>query len=156
MQVKIVKVDLLNVIEDAFSELTYLSGSDTTSKEISVSGEDFYSDLWRIKEIFRNLISNAIKYRNQKLDRSVIRINIEVTPTRAKIVFSDNGVGINQDQISNIFDMFYRASEVSDGSGLGLYIVKNAIEKLNGTIEVESQPNVGTTFTIVLPNQQLD
>lgn len=156
MQVKIVKVDLLSVIEDAFSELTYLSGSDTTSKEISVSGEDFCSDLWRIKEIFRNLISNAIKYRNQKLDRSVIRINIEVTPTRAKIVFSDNGVGINQDQISNIFDMFYRASEVSDGSGLGLYIVKNAIEKLNGTIEVESQPNVGTTFTIVLPNQQLD
>ncbi|MCB0487381.1 MAG: PAS domain-containing sensor histidine kinase [Cyclobacteriaceae bacterium] len=156
MQVRIGRVDFNSVIEEAFSELTYLKGSDVTSKEISVSGVDFNSDLWRIKEIFRNLISNAIKYRNQKLSRSLIGIKIDVTPAQATVVFSDNGVGISEDQITNIFEMFYRASEVSEGSGLGLYIVKNAIEKLNGTIEVESQPEKGTTFKIMLPNQQLD
>lgn len=156
MKVKIGKVDLHTIIEEAFSELTYLKGSDITVKEVLISGTNFNSDLWRIKEIFRNLISNAIKYRNQKLQKSLIKIEIDVTPTQATIVFSDNGVGISQDQIVNIFEMFYRASEVSDGSGLGLYIVKNAIEKLNGTIEVESQPDRGTTFKIVLPNQQLD
>jgi signal transduction histidine kinase len=70
-------------------------------------------------------------------------------------VFSDNGVGIDEDKVGNIFEMFYRASEVSEGSGLGLYIVKNAVERLKGSIEVESKRNYGTTFTIILPNEEI-
>lgn len=152
MDVRYVKIELEAVIEQTFSELTYLKGADTIGKQIQISGGDFYSDLWRIKEIFRNLISNAIKYRNQRIDSPFISIKIDVTFESAKIIFEDNGIGIDKDNLSSIYEMFYRASELSDGSGLGLYIVKNAIDKLGGTIETASKLNVGTTFTIVLPN----
>ncbi|MDL5047623.1 HAMP domain-containing sensor histidine kinase [Oscillatoria amoena NRMC-F 0135] len=70
------------------------------------------------------------------------------------MVFADNGIGISEDNLGRIFDMFYRATEQSDGSGIGLYIVKNAVEKLDGTINVQSKPGEGTTFIIQLPDQR--
>ncbi|MBL7874140.1 MAG: HAMP domain-containing histidine kinase, partial [Cyclobacteriaceae bacterium] len=72
---------------------------------------------------------------------------------QANIVFTDNGIGISEENLSKIFEMFYRASEQSEGSGLGLYIVKNAVEKLGGHLNVSSRLNEGTTFEIVLPNK---
>ncbi|HCM76324.1 MAG TPA: hypothetical protein DIS90_08070 [Cytophagales bacterium] len=155
MEIKLCEIDFNQIINDSFSDLTYLSGAELVSKKILISGIEFYSDLWRIKEIFRNLISNSIKYRNDKTSQVDISINIQVDTKCATITFSDNGIGIDEDKVNNIFEMFYRASEVSTGSGLGLYIVKNAVEKLKGTIEVESAPNKGTTFTIMIPNEQL-
>ena len=68
-------------------------------------------------------------------------------------MFSDNGIGIEKDKLARIFEMFYRATEQSDGSGIGLYIVKNAVEKLGGSISVESKIGSGTIFTILLPNR---
>jgi signal transduction histidine kinase len=70
----------------------------------------------------------------------------------AEIIFKDNGIGIDTENLNHIFEMFYRASEQSDGSGLGLYIVKNAVDKLGGTIQVESTLGEGTEFKITLPN----
>jgi signal transduction histidine kinase len=64
---------------------------------------------------------------------------------------SDNGTGISKDKLSKIFDMFYRGTEISKGSGLGLYIVRETIEKMNGTIRVESVEGQGTSFIIKLP-----
>ncbi len=154
MEVKIGKIDFNKVIQDTFGELTYLSGAENVEKKISITGGDFYSDSWRIKEVFRNLVSNAIRYRNKNLNGVTVSVRIEVKRESAKIVFADNGMGIDQDKLGSIFEMFYRASDTSEGSGLGLYIVKNAIEKLNGSIDVESTRNYGTTFTITLPNEQ--
>jgi signal transduction histidine kinase len=67
--------------------------------------------------------------------------------------FSDNGIGIDPKSLTRIFEMFYRASGQSEGSGIGLYIVKNAIDKLGGHMQVESEMNKGTTFRITLPNR---
>jgi signal transduction histidine kinase len=67
------------------------------------------------------------------------------------IIFSDNGIGIEKNDLAKIFEMFYRATIQSDGSGIGLYIVKNAVEKLGGGISVSSKVGFGTTFTIKLP-----
>jgi len=64
----------------------------------------------------------------------------------------DNGIGISAENQSKIFDMFYRVSSSSVGSGLGLYIVKETIDKLNGQIEIESELSKGTTFNIHIPN----
>ncbi|GAA5039989.1 hypothetical protein GCM10011506_39940 [Marivirga lumbricoides] len=117
--------------------------------------EPFYSDLTKIRIILNNLISNAIKYR--KTSEGLISfINIYVTTTEeeAKIIIEDNGEGISQDKLEKIFDMFYRASENSEGSGLGMYIVKNVIKKLNADIKVESEERKGTTFTVTVPNDQ--
>jgi signal transduction histidine kinase len=65
--------------------------------------------------------------------------------------FTDNGIGISPNQIDNIFKMFHRATEKSDGAGLGLYIVKEVVEKLNGSIDVTSSLGQGTKFYIKLP-----
>jgi signal transduction histidine kinase len=121
-------------------------------KEVEVSGIDFYSDPWRIEEIFRNLVSNAIKYRKMDTSKHLIKIKVETTDATARIIFTDYGIGISQTDQSKIFDMFYRASARSIGSGLGLYIVRNAVEKLGGRVGVESIPDQYTTFKIELFN----
>jgi PAS domain S-box-containing protein len=146
-------VDLRKIIKQTFTELNYLKGNDEIRKDICVEGEDFYSDPWRIAEIFRNLISNAIKYRN--LDHPSPRIEIDTYSTKeaTEISFKDNGIGIDEKNLEHIFEMFYRASEQSEGSGLGLYIVKNAVDKLGGVVMVNSQLGQGTSFKIVLPNR---
>jgi signal transduction histidine kinase len=115
--------------------------------------EYFISDLTRVRIILNNLISNAIKYRRYYLDRSFIDIRIWVDEEAAHIEVEDNGEGIPEDRLPYIFDMFYRSSERSEGSGLGLYIVKDVLQKLDGHIEVSSTFDKGSTFTVTIPNQ---
>lgn len=149
------KVDLKQIIENTFTDLSYLQGANQIRKEIEISGTDFFSDRWRLAEVFRNLISNAIKYRRLNIEAPTVRIVVKITDQEADISFSDNGIGIEPDKLLNIFDMFYRASTQSEGSGLGLYIVKNAVEKLRGQIDVFSKPLKGTEFKIILPNNKV-
>ncbi|MBT1702657.1 PAS domain-containing sensor histidine kinase [Chryseosolibacter indicus] len=153
MEVSISKVDLRKIIDQTFTDLSYLEGARIMKRNIKIEGIEFYSDHWRISEIFRNLISNAIKYRQLYTDTPEINIKIHVDHLRADINFSDNGIGIDEVSLSKIFDMFYRATEQSDGSGIGLYIVKNAIDKLGGQINVVSKVGHGTRFNILLPNR---
>ncbi len=152
LDIKIEPIDLRQLIDQTFTELSYLKGADEIIRSVKIEGVKFYSDRWRLGEILRNLISNAIKYRNFTRTDSEIIIDINIKPESATISFKDNGIGISQENLEKIFNMFYRASEQSDGSGLGLYIVKNAIDKLNGTIEVTSKEFEFTNFTIHLPN----
>ena len=130
-----------------------MRGTDQVERQVSIQGGEFSSDPWRIGEIFRNLISNAIKYRKINGESCRVSIKVDVNSERALIVFKDNGIGISAENLSKIFEMFYRASEQSEGSGLGLYIVKNAVEKLEGLLSVKSKPGEGTTFEITLPNK---
>jgi signal transduction histidine kinase len=152
LDIKIERIDLEQLIDHTFTELSYLKGADQIKRIVKVEGGEFHSDPWRLGEILRNLISNAIKYRNFTRPDSEIAIHINVKAESATISFKDNGIGISQENVEKIFNMFYRASEQSDGSGLGLYIVKNAIDKLNGKIEVTSQEFEFTHFNIYLPN----
>lgn len=153
LELKVGIVDFQKIVEKTFSDLSYLDGTGKLQKEIAIQGDNFYGDSWRMEEIFRNLVSNAIKYR--KLDDTIPRIAIGIMITRkaVEINFGDNGIGIDPVNLTKIFDMFYRASLQSDGSGLGLYIVKNAIDKLGGRVTAQSQLGQGTTFMITLPNQ---
>ena len=158
---KNLKLDIKNnlirfdeIVNNAFHNLSYMDGADLISKDVQVAGIDFYSDLWRVEEIFRNLISNAIKYRKANNPKPEIRIRIAIEQNEAIISFRDNGIGITKQNLNKVFDMFYRASEQSGGSGLGLYIVKNAVEKLGGRVSVGSEPDLYTIFEIVLPNRK--
>jgi PAS domain S-box-containing protein len=153
MDVNIDRVDLSKIIDQTFMDLGYLEGAKNMKRCVKMEGIDFYSDHWRVSEIFRNLISNAIKYRQLISDNPEVTIKIHVDHLRADISFSDNGIGIDEKNLSRIFDMFYRATEQSDGSGIGLYIVKNAVEKLGGQISVASKVDQGTRFSIILPNR---
>ncbi|MFM9839684.1 MAG: PAS domain S-box protein [Cyclobacteriaceae bacterium] len=156
LDVKIEKIDLKKLIDQTYTDLNYLKGADQIKKEIQIEGGDFYSDPWRIGEILRNLISNSIKYRDFSRTDPEIKININVGEDRVIIFFTDNGIGIGQTNLSKIFEMFYRASLQSDGSGLGLYIVKNAVEKLGGILKVTSDVGKGTTFELKLPNHTIE
>jgi PAS domain S-box-containing protein len=141
-----------SLIEEALNNLMFHENAYKVkiNKNIDVKS-DFYSDITRISTILNNLISNAFKYHRFE-NNSYINILIEADKEKARIEVEDNGSGIDPLYVDRIFDMFYRASESSYGSGLGLYIVKNAVTKLHGTIEVKSVLNQGTKFIVVIPN----
>lgn len=153
-EVSVGPVDLERIIEDSFERLRYVEGSEQISKEVTVEGSmPLHSDAYRLSVILNNLVSNAIKYRDEN-KASKVTIHASVTATQAEITFSDNGIGIPEEFLPKIFDMFFRATERSEGAGLGLYIVKETIDKLYGTIQVNSSPNEGTTFYIKVPNMK--
>jgi len=151
-EIKASAIDFKTLFLDCYETLMYLPGASDIEKEIDVtSNVSFYSDLYRLKIIFRNLISNAIKYRSLSRE-SFITVNIEVNSEYAIIIFQDNGIGIDEKSLDKIFNMFYRATDQSQGSGLGLYLVKETVNKLGGKINVDSVPGGGTVFILQLPN----
>ena len=111
-------------------------------------------DANRLKVVLTNLISNSIRYADFTKLSPFIRIEAFQIENEIKILVTDNGQGISKEHHDRIFDMFYRASENSKGSGLGLYIVMETLTKLGGTIEATSEHGSGSTFAIILPNQK--
>ncbi|MGC4022616.1 MAG: ATP-binding protein [Cyclobacteriaceae bacterium] len=121
---------------------------------VNISQEvDFKTDAVRMRTILRNLISNAMKYYNPTQSDPFIQINIRVSSTHCAIQLRDNGIGIHPDLKGKVYEMFFRATDRSSGSGLGLYIVKSMVDKLDGRISFDSTLNVGTTFLLTIPNQ---
>jgi two-component system sensor histidine kinase/response regulator len=114
----------------------------------------FGGDYFRLEIIFENLISNAIKYQNPSEEIQFIKINADINNENARITISDNGIGINQKYIESIFKLFFRTEDAlnAEGTGIGLYIVKEAVEKMKGKIEVSSKPMPVTTFELIIPN----
>jgi signal transduction histidine kinase len=110
------------------------------------------SDLTRLKIILNNLISNAIKFKRTVPNGiSFVKISLQIADNNYILMVEDNGRGIEQEHVNHIFDMFYRASDKGQGSGLGLYILKEAVTKLMGNVIVKSQLDKGSTFVITLP-----
>jgi signal transduction histidine kinase len=152
-ELNIQRVDFEKLLDEGFERLMYLEGSDQIEKKINVQSESpLFSDSYRIGVILNNLISNAIKYRDNHKAKSTIEIQVVINEKQLQIIFRDNGIGIDASFTQRIFDMFFRATERSEGAGLGLYIVKETIEKLGGAIAVESSVGVGSTFKISIPN----
>ncbi|MES2703577.1 MAG: hybrid sensor histidine kinase/response regulator [Bacteroidota bacterium] len=113
----------------------------------------FYSDEISIKMILNNLLSNAFNYQRKNATDKFVDVHIEMKDNNAILTVKDNGIGIHDSHVNNIFTMFYRATSEETGSGLGLYNVKDALNKLNGAIEVKSAVNEGTTFKVIIPGK---
>ena len=140
------------VIENVLHELSNMPNKSDIDIRLNITGETlFHGDPVRLMIIFKNLIGNAIKYYDSRKD-SFLSIDINKNSDEAKIVIEDNGVGIRKEHLESIFDMFYRGNESSDGSGLGLYIVKETIDKLGGSISISSDFGKGTKFAFNIPN----
>ena len=152
MSLSVGRIDFQQIVDQCFKDLNYLPGASEVEVEVDINVQDFYSDRWRISEIFRNLIGNAIKYRNPEAEPSRIAIKIEKSKNNCLITIADNGLGIDKESLPHIMKMFYRASEKATGSGIGLYIVQKAVEIIKGRVEVTSKPGEGTTFTLTLPS----
>ena len=130
-----------------------MNGADRLVLKYSVEGDEpFHSDSLRVGIIFTNIYSNAIKYQDFMKSNSVFDINVILNPDNAIITFTDNGIGIPPQLLNKVFDMFYRAHDISKGSGLGLYIARETVNRLRGSISVDSVFGKYTTFRVVLPN----
>jgi signal transduction histidine kinase len=110
------------------------------------------SDRSRLMIILNNLIGNSVKYRDDKKNSNHVRITFEKEKTTWKLEIYDNGIGIDKKYLCHVFEMFYRATGRSQGSGLGLYIVKETVERLYGKVYVDSEKDEWTKFIIAIPH----
>lgn len=146
-------VDFQELIGEAMEGLRYMPTADRVQPEVKVTpGPSFIGDSFHIGIVLGNLISNAVKYQDLKKPNPWVKIHVTTALQECRIVVEDNGLGIPQAHQGRIFELFYRASSQSFGSGLGLYITRNAVEKMGGSIEMHSEEGTGTRFTVVLPN----
>ncbi|HOY49234.1 MAG TPA: PAS domain S-box protein [Flavobacteriales bacterium] len=151
-QVVAVKVDLFEQVQDVMDELRFVPGAETIRFVNEIGPNvNLNSDPARLRVILSNLISNAIKYSDpSKLD-CFVKVTCKEYPLLLEIEVEDNGIGIAAEHHKRIFDSYYKLSDRSDSNGLGLSNVKDAVQKLQGTIEVESTLGLGSIFKIQLP-----
>lgn len=150
---KVNEIHFSELLKEISANLKYMNGS---HKQVAFNVDveekiPFYSDKDRISVIINNLVSNAIRYHNPNIPDPMVSVKIDTSDTETNIIVWDNGIGIGKDKHDKIFDMFYRVSDSSAGSGLGLYIVKETVDKLNGKIEIQSEIGKGTKFSVNIP-----
>jgi len=151
LEVKREEIMFEPLIDETFGQLKFaISAGQPVERVVTVEQKQpFYSDRWRLKVILNNIISNAIRYRNGK--DPVIKVDVMINENLASVAIQDNGKGIDIEHLPNIYKMFYRATDDGAGSGLGLYIVKEAIDKLNGQIDIQSEVGKGTIVRFAIP-----
>ena len=150
-------IDIQTLIEKCYDDLKFINGADSIKKIVNVSqAAPFYSDKYRLGIIINNLLSNSLNYIDHKKNEPYIKITVDISESLAKLTIEDNGIGIQEDQQSIVFDMFSRGTEISSGSGLGLYIVKEIITRLEGTISLNSKEGQGTSIQLIIPNMKKD
>jgi PAS domain S-box-containing protein len=150
---EIIEIPLQKTILDIVDSLNSMEEAKGIHFEIDIQEKKpFYSDSLRFNTILENLISNAVKYHKKNKTDSYIKIIGKSDNKKLQLTIVDNGIGIDSAHHNKIFDMFFRLSGKKEGSGIGLYIVKETVEKLKGSIQVESELETGTTFIIKLKN----
>ncbi|OAZ04568.1 PAS domain-containing sensor histidine kinase [Flavobacterium succinicans] len=150
---EIKKISLHKTIESVIESVKYSKGANQINFLIEVSEtEPFYSDKLRLESIINNIVSNAIKYCDPDNLNKNIKIMANVESDIVSIVIEDNGIGIPYSAQRKVFDKYFKVAEDNDGFGLGLFIVKDAVESLGGSIDLKSQEGKGSTFCITLKN----
>jgi len=146
-------LSLKKIINDAIAQFKYIENVNQITFKKEINLDIIYNNSLRLQIILNNIISNAIKYAVETKEKKWISIKTYSLNKSCIIEIEDNGIGIKKEFQSKIFDMFF-VTNSNKGTGLGLYIVKEAVENLNGNIIVESEINVGSKFTITLPIQE--
>jgi signal transduction histidine kinase len=154
IEVRSVSLHMPTLIEEVWASLDAVPGFNSMEFSADVAQDQIMSDPDRLKTVMRNLAFNAIKYRDLSKPKSVISITTGSTPQHYWIKVTDNGIGIDQQHQQKIFDMFYKGTELSKGSGLGLYMVKETVAKLGGSVLLRSEFGEGSEFTVKLPQPQ--
>jgi signal transduction histidine kinase len=150
--VKLEPVNFNDLVDEVIDGLSHLENATRVSfrKFIRVE-ESVMIDRVRLMVIMNNLLSNAIKYHNYALADPWVKIMISKVDGKIQMMVADNGIGINNGFKDKIFEMFFRASNSPLGSGLGLFIVKETVEKMKGKIMLSSKEGEGACFRIDLP-----
>ena len=147
------KVDLeklVHGIADSVKNAAYSENVDIMTR-IDITN-DLITDEVLLTSAIQNLLDNAVKYKNTRAVKPYAMIEAHNHKNGVVISISDNGCGTPKEMQGKLFDMFFRGNDRSTGSGLGLYMVKKAVEKLNGDINFTSEAGVGSVFTLYLPS----
>lgn len=157
LEVSPIDFDLVKLAEESFENVLYFDGASDIKFNVNSHSKDriFVTDKTKLGIVFNNIVTNCIRYRDKNKAENAVDIDLYISPEHAKIVISDNGIGIKKENLEKIYTMFYKVSKHSQGSGIGMYIVKDAIEKLNGNIEIVSEENVGTQFILNIPAMEI-
>ncbi len=149
------RIDFEHLIREVWDGLTDTLKAQSVRLEYAIpKNAEFKADRKLIKIMFINLLENAIFYNEAtKRQKALVTIGITANPKSLDIKVNDNGIGISEESIASIFDLFSVGPDKTRGYGLGLYIVKKAVEKLQGVITVSSKRNEFTTFHITLPKE---
>lgn len=150
-EIKLRKVNIEKVVNDIITSLKHADYSKNVDFQITVNmTKQFYTDEKLLISILQNLIDNAIKYKDKRM-KPFVRVSVNQCAKGLMMEVKDNGIGISDKIRTKVFDMFYRGSDISKGSGLGLYIVKTSVKKLSGFIDFYSKEREGTSFNVYLP-----
>ena len=149
-----VEVDFNKLVKQTIESFEFYEHAGNIEFDIQTEQNNpFIGDETRIQIVLNNVISNAIKYQRPEEPSKKVGINVTISPQQAYIEIVDNGLGIATEEQENIFSMFYRSAVKNAGSGIGLYIVKETLNKISGSINVESNLGEGSRFIIQIPNQ---
>jgi len=150
------EVNLYYFIDDILRSYDFGDGFENFEVMLNIPPDlEVMTDPMRLKIILKNLISNSYKFSNTRQAKSWLRISSLKVNNNFQLIFEDNGVGVRPELLDKIFDMFYRASEKSKGSGLGLYIAREMVLKLEGSIKVKSTYGEGSQFIVELPDHTM-
>ncbi len=144
-------VSLVSIVEQAVAQHSYMPEAASIRIDRELGLDVIASDPLRLTIVMNNILSNAIRYSDPAKERKQIGVRTFKRGQHGVIEVTDNGIGIDKDHLNRIFELFFVADHDNKGSGLGLYIVKETVSKLRGTVRVESERGEGTKFTIVLP-----
>lgn len=146
-----VKINFMQLIEECIHSYSYFDNFDRIQFRIEVEeGINFKSEWVIVNTILQNLIENSIKYINPYTRKPYVLVKVYTEENLLYIKVTDNGLGIPEEHQEKIYEMFYRANERADGSGLGLYILKRAVERLQGVVTLKSKPGKGAAFTVCI------
>lgn len=141
--------DIVNQQLEAYREkfdLTHFHVDVQVNQEIP-----FFGDEAKIRVILNNLFSNAVQFQKEDGGQKRISLTIDVIQNQAILVVEDNGIGIEARYREEVFNLFMRATQKNVGTGLGLYMVKEAVQQLGGKINLKSEVDIGTSVTVTLP-----
>jgi len=146
-----VQIDFMQLIEECILSYSYFDNFDRIEFRIEVEEDiDFKSEWVIVNTILQNLIENSIKYIREDAKKPYVLVKVYTEDHFLYIKVKDNGQGIPEEHHEKIYEMFFRANERADGSGLGLYILKRAVERLQGMVMLKSKLGKGTTFTVCI------
>lgn len=149
------KIDFETLLNSVKDELTFHANYQKVRFNQSINqAYIFYNDIDRIKLIIYNILKNCLDFIDYNKHHSIVEIEIFSKPDRTIISIFDNGIGISKSTIDRVFDLFYRGSDRSKGSGMGLFESKEAVVKLGGKIKLNSEYTLGTSIEIEIPNSK--
>ncbi|WP_109829682.1 ATP-binding protein [Reichenbachiella versicolor] len=145
------EVNLPEMVKELIAAYSYHAHFERLSIATSFEVSMVHQDRIRMKIILNCLLSNAYNFADKHKDNSTLDLHISLSDSILCIVFKDNGIGISDRDLDRIREMFYRGTSLSQGAGLGLYIVEETIKQLHGSLCISSEDGEGTIIRVGLP-----